>query len=522
MLFEMLTGRKPFLADDPLAVVRKHLNQPPPRARRRRARLRFGDLEAVVARALAKDAGAAVRDRADDVRARSTHALAKPGARQLGHACRARSQSRAAAARRRSRPMSGWNVPAADSGRRIGPRAAASDHRGADPESGAVTATVPFGDRSVPDPAAAADCRRRCRSPRPLPVPLPHPVAASGAPLRSRCRCVARGPSAASARSRSTLPLTRNSSRSPAARSLSSIDPGDRARIAGGAARSSHRRHARTPRPARSTPSAARAVDPVAPAIIAGERSVRERRSRAALDVVAKARAREHPDNAPARVPRRENLLRQAVVDRRHQELSRRDPARSRLPHRSRADRRSCSAASSRRPRPNAQLESFSATISGRPRSRCSRKPRGHPNAIIRARVTAELHRSRSQIAEITAILAASSSRIPQLRHGIVTGRSHAQNPSFHRNPDMNTNFFRWRSARNSARQFERFSAAHSAYPQPRSTSENPSRNRSGFTPQSTLNPQLVHVDIFRGTTLDVGHAPGRGPKYSALFLAQF
>ena len=38
---------------------------------------------------------------------------------------------------------------------------------------------------------------------------------------------------------------------------------------------------------------------------------------------------------------------------------------------------------------------------------------------------------------------------------------------------------------------------------------------------QSTLNPQLVHVDIFPMTTLDVGDAPDRHPKYSALFLAR-
>ena len=30
MLFEMLTGRKPFLADDPIQVVRKHLLETPP------------------------------------------------------------------------------------------------------------------------------------------------------------------------------------------------------------------------------------------------------------------------------------------------------------------------------------------------------------------------------------------------------------------------------------------------------------------------------------------------------------
>ena len=43
-----------------------------------------------------------------------------------------------------------------------------------------------------------------------------------------------------------------------------------------------------------------------------------------------------------------------------------------------------------------------------------------------------------------------------------------------------------------------------------------------GLQRLSTLNPQVVHVDIFWGDTLGVGHAPVRGPKYSALFLAQY
>jgi serine/threonine-protein kinase len=54
MLFELVTGEKPFTADDPLAVVRKHLNQPPPTLATTAPGIEFGDLEAVVARALAK------------------------------------------------------------------------------------------------------------------------------------------------------------------------------------------------------------------------------------------------------------------------------------------------------------------------------------------------------------------------------------------------------------------------------------------------------------------------------------
>jgi eukaryotic-like serine/threonine-protein kinase len=58
VLFEMLTGHKPFIADEPIAIIKQQLEEPPPRL----ADVTPGDygaLEAVVARALAK----APRDR---------------------------------------------------------------------------------------------------------------------------------------------------------------------------------------------------------------------------------------------------------------------------------------------------------------------------------------------------------------------------------------------------------------------------------------------------------------------------
>ena len=54
MLFEMLTGRKPFIADDPIAVVRKHLMEAPPTLSAVEPNVDFGPLESIVARALAK------------------------------------------------------------------------------------------------------------------------------------------------------------------------------------------------------------------------------------------------------------------------------------------------------------------------------------------------------------------------------------------------------------------------------------------------------------------------------------
>src|SRR5262245_45127759 len=56
MLFELLTGRKPFVADDPIQVVRKHLMEPPPTLASVVPSVDFGEFEAVVAKALAKSA----------------------------------------------------------------------------------------------------------------------------------------------------------------------------------------------------------------------------------------------------------------------------------------------------------------------------------------------------------------------------------------------------------------------------------------------------------------------------------
>jgi eukaryotic-like serine/threonine-protein kinase len=56
VLFELVAGRKPFVANDPIEIVKKHLEQPPPRLKDVTTGA-FGALEAVVARALAKAPG---------------------------------------------------------------------------------------------------------------------------------------------------------------------------------------------------------------------------------------------------------------------------------------------------------------------------------------------------------------------------------------------------------------------------------------------------------------------------------
>ncbi len=55
MLFELLTGSKPFHADDPVAMCMQHINVAPPRLADKAPGRSFGPLEDVVAKALAKD-----------------------------------------------------------------------------------------------------------------------------------------------------------------------------------------------------------------------------------------------------------------------------------------------------------------------------------------------------------------------------------------------------------------------------------------------------------------------------------
>ena len=54
VLFEMLTGEKPFAADDPVGVVRKHLHQPAPTLASVAPGLELAAFEPIIARALAK------------------------------------------------------------------------------------------------------------------------------------------------------------------------------------------------------------------------------------------------------------------------------------------------------------------------------------------------------------------------------------------------------------------------------------------------------------------------------------
>jgi serine/threonine-protein kinase len=102
ILFEMLAGRKPFVADDPYQVVRKHLNDPAPRLSDV-APGDYGDLEGVVARALSKTP----EQRFESAQIMSAALDAALAAKKsLGHAVPRREISAAEVA-----TPSGWEVP---------------------------------------------------------------------------------------------------------------------------------------------------------------------------------------------------------------------------------------------------------------------------------------------------------------------------------------------------------------------------------------------------------------------------
>jgi hypothetical protein len=81
MVFEMFTGRLPFQADTPVAIIMKHIQEPPPLYGEEAARLP-PSLVPVLARALAKDPEARHRDTTElilDLRYAREQAPAEPG-----------------------------------------------------------------------------------------------------------------------------------------------------------------------------------------------------------------------------------------------------------------------------------------------------------------------------------------------------------------------------------------------------------------------------------------------------------
>jgi serine/threonine protein kinase len=111
MLFEMLTGRKPFVANDPIQVVRKHLTERPPTLASAEPNVDFGELEAVVARALAKSPADRFESAVD--MAKAVDAAAKKATKMSAAALFARAvPDTGADVGSQQATMSGWNVPA--------------------------------------------------------------------------------------------------------------------------------------------------------------------------------------------------------------------------------------------------------------------------------------------------------------------------------------------------------------------------------------------------------------------------
>jgi serine/threonine-protein kinase len=111
MLFEMLTGRKPFVANDPIQVVRKHLTERPPTLASAMPNVDFGEFEVIVARALAK----APADRFESAveMAKAVDAAASKATKMTAAALFARAVPDTAppAAGTQQATMSGWAVP---------------------------------------------------------------------------------------------------------------------------------------------------------------------------------------------------------------------------------------------------------------------------------------------------------------------------------------------------------------------------------------------------------------------------
>jgi len=158
LLFEMLTGRKPFVADDPIQVVRKHLLEKPPTLASATDGADFGELEQVIAKALAKAAGdrygsavemaKAVEDATTKLVKVSTAALyaravpetARPATNQLA-------------------TQSGWNMPSSEGPAAMPARDAPEPARVSTPVAGvqARLPTPPAGVPAEPAPAQASE-----------------------------------------------------------------------------------------------------------------------------------------------------------------------------------------------------------------------------------------------------------------------------------------------------------------------------------------------------------------------------
>ncbi|HEY5935045.1 MAG TPA: protein kinase [Kofleriaceae bacterium] len=142
MLFEMLTGQKPFVANDPIQVVRKHLTEKPPTLASVEPNIDFGAFEEVIARALAKapaDRFDSAVDMAKAVDAAATKATKMSAAALFS---RAVPEGAPAPAPNQQATMSGWTVPTDASAGQV--------HSMPAQNTGSAQASVPPGSMSPP------------------------------------------------------------------------------------------------------------------------------------------------------------------------------------------------------------------------------------------------------------------------------------------------------------------------------------------------------------------------------------
>jgi serine/threonine-protein kinase len=207
LLFELLTGTKPFLADDPLAVVRKHLHQAPPSLADVAPGIPFGELEDVVARALMKapphrfanaaEMSSAI-DQAIGKRASTAEMMARSVPQRAATTPSGRIDSSAKVA-----TESGWNVPEVSASQVVdeqsqstanaphtapphgsGPNARPNPQAGnigSGPNTGAPNTGFDSRPNTAPHPGSAPNAPFESR-----PNAAPHPGSTSNAPFESR------------------------------------------------------------------------------------------------------------------------------------------------------------------------------------------------------------------------------------------------------------------------------------------------------------------------------------------------
>ncbi len=165
MFFEMLTGRKPFVADEPLQVVRKHLLEQPPTLAMVDPSIDWGDLEGIVAKALSK----APSDRFDSAvdMAKAIEAAAAKHTKASVAALYARAVPEGVGpAGSQLATMSGWSVPASP----MSPTTAGTSDSLAVPTT--ANATEAADSTSVTERSSPTTVTGQTSAPAPLP-PLP-------------------------------------------------------------------------------------------------------------------------------------------------------------------------------------------------------------------------------------------------------------------------------------------------------------------------------------------------------------